>query len=299
MPTGVLTEDANPSDPSITLTDVTGTWAPGLSAIADEQVNKEPPGWLPGEEFNYHPTTSEIVSYEVIDGDTTDYVGGTTDTNIGIGTPGGVTGSWDNVFNTPAVENSLTNTISPKQLILSIALLGYHTYTLPTPIEIGETIVIYAMCNAGTGFKCIFQNSSGVDLYSEELKKETNNLGAVEAQPVPGVAYTATEPVHKIKLFASAGGGAITVWGSGIPGKPKLTFTNNKVYKEDGTEIQLATIDQKFKAGDTVKGDSAAPGTPDTAAFSTTTYTGVIWTGQIIETGIDNTSKSLVWLKKQ
>ena len=43
-PTGTLTADANPSDPSITLTDVTGTWSSGTTAVGRTQLTEYAPG---------------------------------------------------------------------------------------------------------------------------------------------------------------------------------------------------------------------------------------------------------------
>lgn len=43
-PTGTLTADANPSDPSITLTDVMGNWSSGTTAVGQTQLTKYAPG---------------------------------------------------------------------------------------------------------------------------------------------------------------------------------------------------------------------------------------------------------------
>ena len=43
MPTGVLTEDADKSGPSMTLTDVTGEWKPGLTAVNETEVTEHAP----------------------------------------------------------------------------------------------------------------------------------------------------------------------------------------------------------------------------------------------------------------
>ena len=43
MPTGVLTEDADASGPSMTLTDVTGEWKPGLTAVNETEVTEHAP----------------------------------------------------------------------------------------------------------------------------------------------------------------------------------------------------------------------------------------------------------------
>ena len=43
-PTGTLIADANPSDPSITLEDVTGTWTSGMTAVGQTQLTEYAPG---------------------------------------------------------------------------------------------------------------------------------------------------------------------------------------------------------------------------------------------------------------
>ncbi len=70
--------------------------------------------------------------------------------------------------------------------------------------------------------------------------------------------------------------------GAATPDFNELTLTNSQ-------DLQF------LKAGDTV----TAPGsTTQTAAFSPTVYTGNN-TGQTVNTGIDNTTKSLVWIKSR
>ena len=43
MPTGVLTEDADKTNKQMTLTDVTGEWKPGLTAVNTEEVTENAP----------------------------------------------------------------------------------------------------------------------------------------------------------------------------------------------------------------------------------------------------------------
>ena len=43
MPTGILTEDADASGPSMTLTDVTGIWTEGLTAVNETEVTEHAP----------------------------------------------------------------------------------------------------------------------------------------------------------------------------------------------------------------------------------------------------------------
>ena len=81
-------------------------------------------------------------------------------------------------------------------------------------------------------------------------------------------------------------------------GFTKLTFTNDKAYDSaDGTE--MTTIDQAFKAGDKVVGNGDITVFADTAAFSTTLYTGTKPNVNPVTTGVDNTGKALVWIKSR
>ena len=76
----------------------------------------------------------------------------------------------------------------------------------------------------------------------------------------------------------------------------KLTLTNDKAYNaETGDEID--TIDNAFKAGTKVTGDGEATVFADSPAFTTTIYSGNGVNGTLLETGIDNTGKSMVWFK--
>ena len=93
------------------------------------------------------------------------------------------------------------------------------------------------------------------------------------------------------------------VVGLAVEGTPQvLAVSVNDEFIVNGDQIVTLTLtdeqDLKYlKAGDTVKGESAT-GTygTETAAFSTTLYTGTE-SPQSINTGIDNTVKSLVWQK--
>ena len=77
----------------------------------------------------------------------------------------------------------------------------------------------------------------------------------------------------------------------------KLTFTNDKAYDSaDGTE--MTTIDQAFKAGDKVVGEGDATVFADTLCFATDPYTGSS-SPQTRNTGVNNTKKSLVWVKNK
>ena len=75
-----------------------------------------------------------------------------------------------------------------------------------------------------------------------------------------------------------------------------LTLTNANTYNADDDSDMNQAISQTFSAGDTVKG-TILPFDPDlqTAAFTSTLYDGT--NGGNIPTGVDNTSKALVWIK--
>ena len=74
-----------------------------------------------------------------------------------------------------------------------------------------------------------------------------------------------------------------------------LTLTNDKVFdSSNGTE--MSTVDQVLTAGTVVEGESDS--TVLTSAFSATTWTGNSYT-RTINSGIDNTTESLVWIKNR
>ena len=78
----------------------------------------------------------------------------------------------------------------------------------------------------------------------------------------------------------------------------KITLANTKVFdSSNGSEIMETTVDQVLTAGTVVEG--GIDPTVLTPAFSTTTYTGNSSQSKTIVTGIDNTSKSLVWVKSR
>ena len=85
-------------------------------------------------------------------------------------------------------------------------------------------------------------------------------------------------------------------WGDNLT---KLTLTNDKAFNSE-TGDEVTTIDQAFKAGDKVVGEGDATVFADSPAFSTTLYSNPTGTGEItIDTGLDNTVKSLVWFKNR
>ena len=75
----------------------------------------------------------------------------------------------------------------------------------------------------------------------------------------------------------------------------KLILTNDKVF-DSSNGIEMSTVDQVLTAGMVVEGESDS--TVLTPAFSTTIYQGNDGT-QTINTGIDNRSESLVWIKSR
>ena len=84
---------------------------------------------------------------------------------------------------------------------------------------------------------------------------------------------------------------------TGADPSTELTLTDSQTYNNaDGSDMGQP-ISETFTAGQTVKGESTS-GTYGalTPAFSTTLYSGNNAT-QTVETGIDNTTKALVWIK--
>ena len=76
-----------------------------------------------------------------------------------------------------------------------------------------------------------------------------------------------------------------------------LTLTDTTVSKvSDGSLIGGTTIDQVLTVGETVQADTAVATTVATPVFSTTTYSGTGST-MSISTGIDLTTKGLLWFK--
>ena len=91
----------------------------------------------------------------------------------------------------------------------------------------------------------------------------------------------------------TSGGNKIYTSETASPATQTLTLTNDKVYNSaDASEV--TTIDEAFTAGTVVQGGGST--SPDTAAFSTTTYDGT-GSSRSVDTGIDNTGKSLLWVK--
>ena len=78
-----------------------------------------------------------------------------------------------------------------------------------------------------------------------------------------------------------------------------LTLTDTTVSKVlDGSLVEGESIDQVLTAGETVQADTAISSTSAASVFSTTLYNG---NGQSrdLDTGIDNTDKSLIWFKNR
>ena len=78
-----------------------------------------------------------------------------------------------------------------------------------------------------------------------------------------------------------------------------LTLTDTTVSKVlDGSLVEGESIDQVLTAGETVQADTPISSTSAASVFSTTLYNG---NGQSrdLDTGIDNTDKSLIWFKNR
>ena len=84
----------------------------------------------------------------------------------------------------------------------------------------------------------------------------------------------------------------------------QLTLTDTTVSKvSDGSLIGGTSIDQVLTVGETVRADTAVTSTVNDTVFSTTLYTGNGFDSNnnylAIDTGIDNTHKSLIWIKNR
>ena len=85
-----------------------------------------------------------------------------------------------------------------------------------------------------------------------------------------------------------------------ISGSTTLTLTDTTVSKvSDGSLVGGSTIDQVLTVGETVQADTAISSTVNAPVFSTTLYTGDGALSKVINTGIDNTGKSLLWFKNR
>ena len=77
-----------------------------------------------------------------------------------------------------------------------------------------------------------------------------------------------------------------------------LTLTDTTVSKvSDGNLVEGVSIDQALTVGETVQADTAISSTSTVPVFSTTLYNGA--GTQDLNTGIDNTDKSLIWFKNR
>ena len=112
--------------------------------------------------------------------------------------------------------------------------------------------------------------------------------------------YSVTYGDGKFVAVSYSGTNRVMSSPTGADASTELTLTDSKTYNNaDGSDMGQP-ISETFTAGQTVKGESTSGtyGAP-TAAFSTTLYTGTLSGAgtQVVDTGIDNTTKSLVWLK--
>ena len=78
-----------------------------------------------------------------------------------------------------------------------------------------------------------------------------------------------------------------------------LTLTDTTVSKvSDGSLVEEVTIDEALTVGEGVTSDTAISNTTTVPVFSVTTYNGD-FSAQAIDSGIDNSDKSLVWIKSR
>ena len=85
-----------------------------------------------------------------------------------------------------------------------------------------------------------------------------------------------------------------------ISGSTTLTLTDTTVSRvSDGSLIEGESIDQVLTVGETVQRILLFRSTVNAPVFSTTLYTGDGALSKVINTGIDNTGKSLLWFKNR
>ena len=109
--------------------------------------------------------------------------------------------------------------------------------------------------------------------------------------------FFAFAPNEKIMMYSDDG----ITWGRGFA---DLTLTDTTVSKiSDGSLIGGESIDEVLTVGETVQADTAVSSTVTAPIFSTTLYTGNGFDSYnnhlAIDTGIDNTHKSLIWIKNR
>ena len=186
-------------------------------------------------------------------------------------------------------------------LYVSIDPSQNYKYSLPNPfprsalvnihvldsLTGGQVQIIYSDGFGGTNMNCNgtsqvldFRTRADADVTSINLYNTNANGNAYIA--IGGIEIE----MHTLLL---------EILGSNLS---TLTLTDSNTYNNANGVDMGQPISETFTAGQTVKGESTS-GTYGalTPAFSTATYNG--GTSGVIETGIDNSDKSLIWIKSR
>ena len=178
-----------------------------------------------------------------------------------------------------------------------------YPISIPSTDKVSIEVKTSGFTSSATGkFKLIVNGDNGdkfvefsdADIFFEQTK--TYDINGV--QGVKGITLERTGQ-DLLQTGLSLNNIAVddVIVGKSYISETKLTFTNDKAFNSaDGTE--MSTIDQAFKAGDKVVGEGDATVFADSPCFATDTYSGNGGT-QKRTTGIDNTNKSLVWIKNR
>ena len=124
------------------------------------------------------------------------------------------------------------------------------------------------------------------------------NIGTYSAVPYnTSIAYDSSNQKFVVSHTTSVTGGIANVV-SLTSTATQLTLTDTTVSKvSDGSLVGGSTIDQVLTVGETVQADTAVTSTVTAPVFNSVLYTGDGQDNRAITTGIDNTDKSLMWIK--
>lgn len=143
-----------------------------------------------------------------------------------------------------------------------------------------------AVASYGTN-RIMWADESDLDTWYPVAAPEQNSWESVTYGNGKFVA-TSTDGTNRI-MYSPDG----VDWSSGD--STTLTLTNDKVF-DSSSSNEMSTVDQVLTEGAIVDGTGGSIGPK--SAFSATTYTGNSG-DQTITTGIDNTGKSLIWIKNR
>ena len=165
-----------------------------------------------------------------------------------------------------------------------------------TPVAAPEANDWYSVTYGNGKFVAVAYTGTNRVMYSTDAINWTLASAAVDSE-----WYSVTYGAGKFVAVAGNGTNERIMWSeTGTDSSTELTLTNSNTYNNADGSAMAAPISQTFLAGQTVSGVSAT-GTfgTDTPAFSTTLYTGTDAANNSITTGINNTDKSLIWIKSR